>query len=315
MTVLQAIIQGIIQGATEFLPVSSSGHLSLAQHFMGVQIPSLLFDVMLHLGTLIAVLAVYYKLVWRLICELVFMIGDIFTGKFKWHKMNPDRRLLIMLIIGLVPLFLLFLPVPGTGLKIKDFADKWATDSDIIVEGCSLLMTGILLTLGIFASNKTAAHRAVHNRPATGSSGGRKQFNAIDALCVGLTQCVAAVFPGLSRSGSTLSVGLMRGINRQTALDYSFVIGIPSIMAAAVLELKDTAGQPMTIGMAPIIAGIVTAAIVGFLAIKLLRWMVTTNKLHVFAVYTLVLGVIIVVLGIMEHTTGVNAITGAVIHF
>ena len=315
MNIIQAIIQGIIQGATEFLPVSSSGHLSLAQHFMGIQVPSLLFDVMLHLGTLIAVLAVYYKLVWRLLCELGFMIGDIFTGKFKWSKMNPDRRLLMMLIIGLIPLFLLFMPVPGTGMKIKDFADQWATDSDIIVEGASLIMTGILLTLGISASHRTMKRYSVHGRSRIGASGGRRQFNTIDAVCVGLTQCVAAVFPGLSRSGSTLSAGLMRGINRQTALDYSFVIGIPSILAAVALELKDAAKEPMSIGIAPILAGVITAAIVGFFAIKLLRWMVTTNKLGVFAVYTLVLGTIIVILGVIEHQTGVNVITGATLHF
>ncbi len=315
MNILQAIIQGIIQGATEFLPVSSSGHLSLAQHFMGLQIPSLLFDVMLHLGTLLAVLAVYYKLVWRLICELFLMIGDVFTGKFKWHKMSPDRRLLMMLIIGLVPLFLLFLPVPGTGMKLKDFADKWATDGDIIIEGCSLVMTSILLTLGILASHKTASNHAAHGKRSAASSGGRRQFNVIDAITVGVVQCVAALFPGLSRSGSTLSAGLMRGINRQTALDYSFVIGIPSILAAVALELKDAANEPMTIGMTPIIAGVITAAIVGFLAIKLLRWMVTTDKLNVFAIYTFVLGLIIIVLGIIEHNTGVNIVTGAALHF
>jgi len=315
VNIIQAIIQGIIQGATEFLPVSSSGHLSLAQHFMGIQVPSLLFDVMLHLGTLIAVLAVYYKLVWRLLCELGFMIGDIFTGKFKWSKMNPDRRLLMMLIIGLIPLFLLFMPVPGTGMKIKDFADQWATDNDIIVEGASLIMTGILLTLGISASHRTMKRHSVHGRSTIGASGGRRQFNTADAVCVGLTQCVAAVFPGLSRSGSTLSAGLMRGINRQTALDYSFVIGIPSILAAVALELKDAAKEPMSIGIAPILAGVITAAIVGFFAIKLLRWMVTTNKLGVFAVYTLVLGTIIVILGVIEHQTGVNVITGATLHF
>lgn len=315
MTIFQAIIQGVIQGATEFLPVSSSGHLSLAQHFMGVQVPSLLFDVMLHLGTLLAVLAVYYKLVWKLICELVFMLGDIFTGRFKWRKMDPTRRLLMMLMIGLIPLFLLFLPVPGTGMKIKDFADQWATDNDIIIEGCSLIVTGILLTLGIFASHKTSEHHAIHRRSSAGASGGRRQFNTADAVCVGLTQCVAAVFPGLSRSGSTLSAGLMRGVNRQTALDYSFVIGIPSILAAVVLELKDATGAPVSGGTAPIIAGVITAAIVGFFAIKLLRWMVTTNKLGVFAVYTLVLGAIIVVLGMIEHRTGVNIVTGAALQF
>ena len=230
--------------------------------------------------------------------------------------MNPDRRMVIMLIIGLLPLFLLFLPIPGTGMQIKDFADKLATDKGIVVEGCSLIMTSVLLSLGIIASKKTPARYTIHgNRKAVSSAGGRRQFNVVDAITVGITQCFAAVFPGLSRSGSTLSVGLMRGINRQTALDYSFVIGIPSIMAAAVLEFKDAVNEPMTIGMAPIIAGIVSSAIVGFLAIKLLKWMVTTNKLHVFVAYTFILGAIVIILGIIEHSTGVNPITGMTINF
>lgn len=314
MTVIQAIIEGIIQGATEFLPVSSSGHLSLSQHFLGMQNPSMFFDVMLHLGTLIAVIAVYYKLVWRLLCELIFLIRDLFTGKFKWKDMNPDRRLLIMLIIGLVPLFLLFLPVPGTGKKLKDFADIWATDSDILIEGFSLIATGVLLTLGIISSHKTV-ERHLKQRGARQYTG-RKQYNAVDAVAVGLSQCAAAMLPGLSRSGSTLSVGLMRGINRKTALDYSFVIGIPSIMAAALLEFKGAAAQGVGgVGTTAVVAGVVTAAVVGFFAIKLLRWMVSTNKLGVFAVYTLALGAIVVILGIIEHHTGVNIATGVKLNF
>ena len=316
MNIFEAIIQGIIQGATEFLPISSSGHLSLSQHFMGLADPGLFFDVMLHLGTLIAVVAVYYKLIWRLIKELCFTVKDIFTGKFKWSQMNADRRLLVMLVIGLIPLFLLFLPVPGTGMKIKDFADLWATDADIIIEGCALVVTSLLLTLGILSSKRTAERHQIRTKSgAKLSSGGRKQFNPVDAVCVGVTQCVAAVFPGLSRSGSTLSVGLMRGINRQTALDYSFVIGIPSILAAAVLELKDAAAEGMTVGIVPMIAGVVTAAIVGFLAIKLLRWMVSTNRLGIFVAYTLILGVIVIILGIIEHSTGVNVLNGQPLKF
>ena len=314
MTVLQAILEGIIQGATEFLPVSSSGHLSLSQHFLGLQVPGLFFDVMLHLGTLIAVIAVYYKLVWRLLRELVFLIRDLFTGKFRASEMNEDRRLLLMLILGLVPLFLLFLPVPGTGMKLKDYADKWATDGDIVIEGCSLIVTAILLTLGIFASHRTAAKHRTGTRPGSRPYSGRKQFRAGDALTVGFVQCAAAMFPGLSRSGSTLSAGLMRGISRKAALDYSFVIGIPSILAAALLELKDTAAQPVG-DIAPILAGIISAAIVGFLAINLLRWMVKTDKLGVFAAYTLVLGVVTVILGIVEHRSGVNIATGAPLPF
>lgn len=315
MNIIQAIIQGIIQGATEFLPVSSSGHLSLAQHFMGLQVPSLLFDVMLHLGTLFAVLVVYRRLVWHLLCELVYLIRDILTGRFRWHKMDPNRRLLVMLIIGLLPLFLLFLPVPGTGMKLKDYADLWATDSDIVVEGCSLIVTSILLTLGILSSHRYGTQKSTSGKGKMGYTGGKRKFSLTDAVMVGLVQCAAAVFPGLSRSGSTLSAGLMRGINRQTALDYSFVIGIPSILAAVALEAKDAVGEPMAIGLLPMFAGVVTAAAVGFLAIKLLRWMVTTDKLGVFAVYTLILGVVVVVLGVMEHQTGVNPITGSVLHF
>lgn len=321
MEITQAIIQGIVQGLTEFLPVSSSGHLSLAQHFMGVEVGSLLFDVMLHLGTLLAVLIVYYKLILRLIVSLGLLIKDVFTGKFRWKEMDADRRLLIMLIVGLLPLFLLFLPVPGTGLQIKDFADLFATDNDIIVEGFSLIATGILLTLGILVTKRNATANAVYRsgartRAKSPYGGGKRQFSLPDALCVGVAQCVAAVFPGLSRSGSTLSAGLMRGVSRQSALDYSFVLGIPAIVAAAALELKDALGEgSVAVGLAPILAGIASAAVVGFLAIKLLRWMVTSNKLSVFVWYTLILGVATVVVGIIEHTTGVGFFSGAPLKF
>ena len=103
--ILEAIVQGVVQGATEFLPVSSSGHLSLAQHFMGVQNTSLLFNVMLHIGTLAAVVLVYRRLILRLLLALVSLVRDVFTGRFKWSAMDPDRNLLVMLILGLVPLF------------------------------------------------------------------------------------------------------------------------------------------------------------------------------------------------------------------
>ncbi len=313
MTIFEAIIQGIIQGATEFLPVSSSGHLSISKHVFGIELPGILFDVMLHLGTLVAVVFVYRQLIWRLIKEFGSLCVDIVHGNFKWSEMNYDRRLLFMLVIGLLPLFLLFLPIPGTGLDVKGLSDYLGSDSDIVVEGLALLATSALLFAGIFANKR--AKEAVRSKDASRrhgakKSGGRKKIHTVDALFIGVTQCVAAVFPGLSRSGSTLSVGMLRGINQQTALDYSFVLGIPSIAAAALVSVLDMGDQAGAVGAGPLIAGVITAAVVGFLAIKLLRWIVTTNKLHIFAFYTLIVGALIVIIGIIEHITGNNLFTG-----
>ena len=199
MTIFDAALQGIIQGATEFLPVSSSGHLSISQHLFGIQLPGILFDIMLHLGTLAAVVFVYRQLVWRLIKEFFSLCGDILHKQFKWGEMSRDRRLLMMLIIGLVPLFLLFLPIPGTGMKIKDFSEMLASDTSILMEGLSLLLTSALLFLGIHA-NKQNQQKMVKNRDgALVPSKGRRKIHTVDALVIGFTQCMAAVFPGLSR--------------------------------------------------------------------------------------------------------------------
>lgn len=311
MSILDAIIQGIIQGATEFLPVSSSGHLSISQHIFGIELPGILFDIMLHLGTLIAVIFVYRGLVWRLIKEFFALCKDIVHRQFKWSEMSQDRRLLLMLFIGLLPLFLLFLPIPGTGMKVKDFSEQLASDQGIVIEGLALLATSALLFLGISANKRIRREKVAVNREGKRVvSKGRRKIHTVDAIVIGLTQCLAAVFPGLSRSGSTLSVGLLRGINQQTALDYSFVLGIPSIAAAALVSLKDLGSAGEKIGAAPLIVGMLTAMIVGFLAIKLLKWIVTTDKLELFAYYTLVAGGVITILGIIEHAMGQNLFTG-----
>lgn len=310
MTIFEAVLQGVIQGATEFLPVSSSGHLSISQHIFGIELPGILFDVMLHLGTLIAVVFVYRKLIWRLLKEFCSLIADLFRGRFRWGGMNEDRRLIFMLVIGLLPLFLLFLPIPGTDMKVKDLSEQLASDSSILVEGLALLATSALLFLGILSSRRTAAARAPGKHWAKGAKAGRTQYTVADAVITGITQCLAAVFPGLSRSGSTMSVGLMRGIDQQTALDYSFVLGIPSIAAAALLSLKDVGSAGESIGMAPLLVGVATAAVVGFLAIKLLKWIVTTNKLSVFAIYTLAAGLAVTGIAIYEMSTGCNLFTG-----
>ena len=256
---------------------------------------------MLHLGTLIAVVFVYRQLIWRLIKEFGSLCVDIAHRNFKWSEMNHDRRLL----------FMLFLPIPGTGLDIKGLSDLLGSDSDILVEGLALLATSALLFAGIHANKRVKeTHRRKDPSGRVITSSGRKKIHTVDAICIGVTQCLAAVFPGLSRSGSTLSVGLLRGINQQTALDYSFVLGIPSIAAAALVSLLDMGDQAGAVGAGPLIAGIVTSAVVGFLAIKLLKWIVTTNKLQIFAFYTLIAGGIVTILGIVEHIVGKNLFTG-----
>lgn len=318
MTIFDAIVQGIVQGLTEFLPVSSSGHLAITQHILGTDGESnLFFNVMLHLGTLIAVIAFYHKLIWKLIKEFFSMIKDIFTGKFKWSRMNPERNMIVMLIIGLLPLFLLFLPIPGTDLKIKDFADVLSASPVLIVPSVALIITSILLTVGIICNRKNSSGGLKHLKSSASSGAGREDYTVVDAICVGLTQAVAAVFPGLSRSGSTLAVGEIRGINKQKALDYTFVLAIPSILAAALLEGVDALKAPEAISIDPlmIIVGLVVSGIVGYLSIVIFKWFLKSDKMIIFVAYTAIAGIVFLIISLIEMNTGANIFTGAPIVF
>lgn len=319
MSILDAIIQGIVQGLTEFLPVSSSGHLAITQHILGTSGDgNLFFNVMLHVGTLVAVIAFYYKLIWSLIKEFFSMIKDIFTGKFKWSKMNYERNLIMMLIIGLIPLFLLFIPIPGTDMKVKDLADVLSASPILLVTAISLLVTSALLTIGIICNRRNSTKGGKHLKGAgkTGSNG-RESYTILDAVCVGLMQVAAAVFPGLSRSGSTLAVGEMRGINKQKALDYTFVLGVPSIVAAALLEGIDAIKSPegINVEIGVIIAGVIASAVVGYLAIVIFKWFLKSNKMSIFVIYTAIVGIAFIVISIIEMNTGVNLFTGAPINW
>ena len=319
MSIFDAIIQGIVQGLTEFLPVSSSGHLAITQHILGTSGDgNLFFNVMLHVGTLVAVIAFYYKLIWSLIKEFFSMIKDIFTGKFKWSQMNYERNLIMMLIIGLIPLFLLFIPIPGTDMKVKDLADVLSASPILLVTAISLLVTSALLTVGIICNRRNSTKGGKHLKGAgkTGSNG-RESYTILDAVCVGLMQVAAAVFPGLSRSGSTLAVGEMRGINKQKALDYTFVLGVPSIVAAALLEGIDAIKSPegINVEIGVIIAGVIASAVVGYLAIVIFKWFLKSDKMSIFVIYTAIVGIAFIVISIIEMNTGVNLFTGAPINW
>ncbi len=311
MSIFDAIIQGIVQGLTEFLPVSSSGHLAITQHITGVAGEgNLFFNVMLHVGTLVAVVVFYHKLIWSLIKEFFRMVRDIFTGKFKWREMNYERNLIVMLIIALLPLFIMFFPIPGTDMKVKDLADLFSGAQILLVTAFSLLLTSALLTVGAYFNRKNSETGFKHMRGGVAGGKSRENYTPLDAICVGLMQVAAALLPGLSRSGSTLAVGEMRGINKQKALDFTFILGIPSILAAALLESKDALEQGIDTNFGVIITGIVVSAVVGYFSIWLFKWFLKSDKMIIFILYTAAVGAALVVISLIEIATGTNVFTG-----
>ena len=308
MNLFDAIMQGILQGLTEFLPVSSSGHLAIYQHIVGMNDNNLFFSVMLHIGTLAAVVAVYFRTIIKLFSSLWSIIKKIFKREFKWSEMTGEENLAMMIIIGLLPLFLLFLPIPGTDMKIKDLADKFNLDGYFYIVGIALVTTSMLL---FFSGKRRSEIRVVDGKRYRKKL--RRRYTVADAVIVGFTQCAAAIFPGLSRSGSTLAASRFRKIDKQTALDYSFLLGTPAIVAAAILETKDALfseeSDLANINFLYVIVGMVVAAIVGFFAIKLFKWLLSTEKMYIFILYTAAVGLIILLISIIELSSGTNLFT------
>lgn len=301
LNILNAIILGIVQGLTEFLPVSSSGHLALAQHILGLNNNNLFFDVMLHLGTLIAIFAVYYKTVFKLIKSFFSLSHKLIKSKFKLDEVDDDERLLIAVIIGLLPLFLLFVPIPFVGENIKDLVERLHDSKYImIITGIALIITSVLLSIGLHTNKNVKS---------------KSKVTYLDAIYIGFMQFIAAIFPGLSRSGSTLSIGLMRKIDKQTALDYSFVLGMPAMLAAALVQIKEVVEHKgaLDLDLNIILIGIIVSAVVGIFAIILFKWLLSTNKMSIFIIYTLIIGLISIGVGIYEVINNINIFVGATI--
>jgi undecaprenyl-diphosphatase len=317
MEFIYSIVMGIVQGLTEFLPVSSSGHLTLVQHIFGVDGESnFFFNVMLHVGTLVAVCAFYYKLFWDLIKSFFTLIKKIFTGKFSWKNRTEEENMIFMLIISLLPLFILFAPVPGLDCNFKDLSEIFSGNSYLIVVALCLIVTSVLLWIGIACNKHTCSKAVSKHSSKNGEQGGRKNYNVLDAIVVGVTQVVATL-PGISRSGSTLAVAEMRGINKQKAIDYTFVLGTPTILASAVFELKDAFETPVAasdqLSTVAILVGMIVSAIVGYLAIVIFKWFLKTDRMYIFVIYTAVIGIAGVIIALIEMNSGVNIFTGAVL--
>ena len=282
MSIFDAVIQGIIQGLTEFLPVSSSGHLSLYQHFTGNSGEAAgIYSILLHLGTLLAVMIAFRKDILDMIKEFFSMAKEIVTGKFDKENMTGSRRMIFLLIISLVPLCFFYF--------ISDFYNSLSTDNDIIVEGLCFLLTAVLLIV---------SGKCVKTGGATAENMSWKQ-----AFGMGIMQGIAPL-PGLSRSGSTISTGLILGVSREQAVAFSFIMGVPAVLAANILEVPAAISGEVEINWLAAIIGMAVSLIVGIGAIKTVKLLVKNDKFTKFAWYLVPLGVIIVAIGIFEKISG-----------
>lgn len=273
MDFLQAIIMGIVQGVTEFLPISSSGHLALVGNLMGVNMESYAFlTALLHVGTLVAVFIAFRKTIWKLILALIELIKKIFTGKFSFKQATASERMLIFLVVSCLPLII--------ALFIKDSIERMANYTWMV--GIALIINGIVL----FVSDHV---------PPSDKKAGRMTFG--DAIRIGLAQLVA-VTPGISRSGSTITMGVACGLDRAYAAKYSFILSIPAILAGAAVSFKDALsdGSLVASSIPAYLVGMVIAGVVGFLAIKLLEYLLRSKKFYIFAIYSIVVGVAAIIL-------------------
>ena len=278
MSIFESIILGIVQGLTEFLPVSSSGHLALLQHFFNIDGEKvLLFSVMLHMGTLISLIAVYHRTLWDLILELFATIGDLIRGKGLNMEHNETRKLGVMIVVASIPTAII-------GVLFNDFFESLYTSITAI--GFALILTGAMLFF-VESVKRKSRNKIIGD------------MKIRDAIFVGICQGIA-IIPGVSRSGATISGSLMTGLSRDAAIKFAFLISFPTILGAGLLEIPKalitgTAGEEMV----TMLAGMIFAAGFGFAAIKTMIKIVSNKKLYIFSAYTGTLGLAVVLYGIL----------------
>ena len=278
MTYLLSILMGIIQGVAEFLPISSSGHLALFQTFFGMENMEekyMFFTVQLHFGTLISVCVVYWRDIADMIREFFLGIAALAGRKDTGGTHPPARRMVMLIIIATLPLFVMVL--------LQDAINQLFSNS--IMVSCALIVTGFIL---FFSDRLAKGHKTARNATVA------------DALIVGCGQALA-VIPGLSRSGTTISVGMLRGFDRAFAVRFSFLLSLPAILGANVLEIKDAveAGFPME-ELPMYLVGVAVAAVVGYFAIRLVKSLADKGKFGKFAYYCWAVGLGSLIAGVIK---------------
>lgn len=283
MSLLQSIMMGIIQGLTEFLPVSSSGHLAIFKNIFHVNTDTgILFDVLLHLGTLIAIFIVYYRDIFKLIVEGVGLLGDaccnvgIFFSRtfgkndapYRRVTRNGYRKLALLVIVSTIPTGII-------GYVAKDLVE--AASEFLFIPGICLIVTAALLIISDRVKDGTKTP---------------KNVTYTNAFGIGICQGIATM-PGLSRSGTTIAACVVSGFERNFAVKYSFLMSIPAVLGAAALELKDIGEVSVTsTDVLHYVIGMAVAAVVGFICMKTLLVVVRKKKFTYFAVYCLLIGMI-----------------------
>ena len=280
MTFWMAVVLGVVQGVAEFLPISSSGHLSLLQYFFGLEEPDALYNILLHFATLVAVCVVYWRDVADMIVEFFRGIASLFSHE-EGHDRPPEgRRLVLLVILGTLPLFAV-LPFDGA---VEGLGANPAFVSIM------LLVTGCIL----FLSDRYG--------------GGRKNVRTAavkDVLLVGVAQGIATI-PGLSRSGTTISAGMALGFDRNFAVRYSFLMSLPAVFGATLLKVVKVArAGTLDTGLLPMyLIGMAIAGVVGYFSIRLVKLLADKGKFGRFAWYCWIVGIISLIAGFLYTPAG-----------
>ena len=271
MTFLEAILLGILQGITEFLPVSSSGHLVLAQEFLGLNEPLVFFDVMLHVGTLAAVLAAYRGAIGRLVGGGLSTLGkaEFYRKPITTLNASAELKFIWLILLGSIPTGIIAVLFKT---QLESFFEK------VHIVSVMLILTGIILQLPRLRPGKTDS-----------ANSSNSEVKTWHAPLIGIAQG-CAITPGISRSGTTISLALFLGIPAKTAAEYSFLLSIPAILGAVALKIQDIGGT--TIPFYIVGSGMLASFIVGYIALRFLLVVLNRGKFSLFSYYCIALGIV-----------------------
>jgi len=278
MTLATAVFLGFVQGVAEFLPISSSGHLAILQNFFGMKSMEsdelLLFDVLLHFATLVAVIIAYRTEIAAMLFELFRGLSAVFSKQQRRAEADkpvpPARRLVLLIILATFPLL----------LALPFYHAISSLSSNSLFIGFALIVNGLIL----FFSDRITIGRK-----------NTKNATVLDALVVGAVQAVA-IIPGISRSGSTISAGMLRGFNRSFAVKFSFLLSLPAILGANILSFKNALETGIQSELIPVfLAGMLVAGVVGYFAIRLVNLLARKGKFGAFSYYCWAVGLITII--------------------